>query len=115
MLATSNGLETSRSTTFSPSAMNTPACRVRLRWLNSRYGARRGSSIELTGICGMAELNVGQDRHDARLQRSAGDVDFARRTNQHVDLAPHTELVEIDARLNRKARPRQYEPVFPRF
>src|SRR6478609_10383857 len=38
-----------------------------------------------------------------------------RAVNQHVDLAPHAELVLIDAGLNREAGPRQEEPVFTRF
>ena len=56
----------------------------------------------------------GQDRHDLVLQ-AAGDVHLARGVDEHVDLAAHAELVEVDPRLDREAGPAQHQALVVRL
>src|SRR5262245_57848698 len=57
-----------------------------------------------------------QHRYDARLRLRAGDVDAAGGIDEDVDLAAHPEVaLQVDARLDREAGPRQDAPRLVRL
>src|SRR5437867_1392668 len=51
------------------------------------------------------KLCAGENRDDSPLKFAARHMNLPRAVDQHIDLAPHAEFVEIDSRLNRKTSP----------
>src|SRR5579875_252908 len=77
-----------------------------------RYSRSVGSSSGLQPE--LASIHL-EDRHDAGLWRTAGDMNLSLSVNEYVDLAAHAELRQIDAWLDREASAWQHLPFFVRL
>ena len=61
------------------------------------------------------ELLSLEDPNDLRLDRAAGHLHRTIRMNEHIDLAADAEFRQVDSRLDRKQRSRQYAASFVRL